>query len=397
MKARGSRLNIVLLGKCNTGKSSIFNLILAQKSAIISNVAGTTTDAFKIAFELPKIGAVDFFDTAGFDDETELGQLRKASTEKALKRANIAILICDERGITELEKEYIAKLKSLNINTLIIFNKQDISKTNEFSKKFCKDQKLKYIEISAISAKKELIYEALYELSPKASQKRIMSDLLVENSIVILVTPIDDSAPVGRLILPQVQSLRELLDFHHITIVVQTEELQQCLDALKNKPDLIVCDSQAVNLVNEIITDDIKLTTFSILFSRLKGELEDFIKGSEHLEQLKNNDKILVAEACLHNPEHDDIARIKIPKLIKAYTKKDFDYTFCAGTDFPEDVSSFALIIHCGACMLTSNEMMYRQRLAKSQNTSITNFGMAISKTQNILNRVIKDIISNEP
>lgn len=384
MKALKSlRLHIGLFGRTNVGKSSFLNKITNQAISIVSDTAGTTTDVVEKSMELLPIGPVTFLDTAGLDDTSQLGALRIKKTQKILNRCDIAVLITDKNELTSIENNIIEKFKNLNIPYLIIINKQDNNP----------DIKSDFMVTSTVTDNKivEKFKAELIKILPEdfINSPKIVGDLVDTKSTVILVIPIDKEAPKGRIILPQVQALRDLLDSNCISIVVKESELQNALDSLKNPPSLVVTDSQAFKTVSEIVPESIPLTSFSILFARLKGNLNEFIKGANAIESLKDGSKILFLESCTHHAIDDDIARVKIPRLLKQKTGKELTCEYYTGHDFP-DITGYDLIIHCGACMTNRKEVLSRILIATEKHVPITNYGIVISYCFGILPRATK-------
>ena len=384
MKALKSlRLHIGIFGRTNVGKSSILNKITKQAVSIVSDTAGTTTDVVEKSMELLPVGPVTFLDTAGLDDNSTLGQKRIEKTFKVLNRCDIAVIVTDKFELSEVENNLISEFKKLNIPYFVIVNKQDNNLT--FNSEFMVTSAVTDENITE-NFKKELI-----KLLPEEflNQRKIAGDLVDKKSIVILVIPIDKEAPKGRIILPQVQTLRDLLDSNCISIVVKENELQDALDSLKNPPSLVITDSQAFKTVSEIVPDSVPLTSFSILFARLKGDLKEFIKGAEAIENLKDGSKVLFLESCTHHAIEDDIARVKIPNLLKKKTQKKLLFEYYTGHDFP-DVNGYDLIIHCGACMTNRKEVLSRIIIAGEKQVPITNYGIVISYCLGILPRATK-------
>ena len=387
---KSNRLHIGIFGKTNVGKSSFLNKITNQEVSITSEIAGTTTDIVEKSMELFPIGAVNFIDTAGLDDNTELGDKRIEKTLNTLPRIDVATLIIDSDGFSELEKELITKFNELNIPYLVVINKFDINQieTDKYNKIL--DYTNNIIETSATSDENILdkYIESLIKILPEdfINPPSIIGDKINKTDNVILVTPIDKEAPKGRLILPQVQTIRDLLDNNCIVTVVQENNLKTALENLKTKPALVITDSQAFKEVNEIIPDDIPLTSFSIIFARLKGDLKTFYQGALSIKNLKENDKVLLLESCTHHTIEDDIAREKIPKLLEKKLGVKLDFEYKSGHEFPP-ISGYKLIIHCGACMTNKKEVLSRILLSQKRNVPITNYGMAISYCLNILDR----------
>ena len=396
---RGMRLHIGFFGKRNAGKSSLVNKISGQKLSIVSDIKGTTTDAVQKAMELLPVGPVLLIDTAGIDDEGDLGQLRIEKTYNALMRSDISVFVSDNEKLSEIEKEFIKKIKENNSKIISVINKTDLGELNDEDEEFLKNNTDKLLKTSAIK-EDNFIFEfkkALVELSPDEfiNQNVILSDIVKKDEICILVIPIDKEAPKGRIILPQVNTLRELLDNNSISVVCNEKELEKTLQILKTPPKLVVVDSQAFREVSKIVPDDIMLTSFSILFARLKGDLKSLYTGAKKIDDLKDNDKILVLESCTHHPVEDDIGRVKIPKLIREYTKKELIFEHFSGHDFPSNIKDYSLIIHCGACMTNRREILNRIEIANKNNVPMTNYGIAIAKATGILKRAIKPLLDD--
>lgn len=381
---KSNRIHIGIFGKTNVGKSSFLNKITNQEISIVSQIAGTTTDVVEKSMELLPIGPVTFLDTAGFDDQTTLGKQRIEKTIKILNRIDVAILICDYDGYNQFDKDLIEKFKSKNIPYINIINKSDQGKISKEKMAEIKDPLI----ISTFENFTDELKQALIKILPEdvVNSPRLVGDLVEEKSTVILVTPIDKQAPKGRLILPQVQAIRDLLDSSCICILVQENELKAALDNLKTPPSLVITDSQAFKKVDQILGDKISLTSFSILFARLKGDLDEFIKGAEAIDNLKNGDKILVLESCSHHQIEDDIATVKIPNWLRAKTGLELEFTHYSGHDMPS-LDGFSLIIHCGACMTNRKEILSRIMIANQKNIPITNYGIVISYCLGILSR----------
>jgi len=388
-ETRGNRLHIGVYGRRNVGKSSLVNAIFGQEFSIVSDTAGTTTDVNQKAMELLPFGPVLLMDTAGFDDKGTLGTKRIESTKKTLERADIAIFVCDNEGLTPKDIDFLSGLEKRKIPTLLVVNKTDISipevdRENTLKVSLKKDKN--------ITAK---IKQALIELLPEDLIKtdNAIEGLVQPKDTIVLVIPIDKEAPKGRLILPQVQTLRNLLDESCISIVCKESELQAALDTLKTSPKLVITDSQAFKSVSEIVPREIPLTSFSILFARLKGDLTAFIEGADAIDKLKDGDKVLICESCTHHAIEDDIGRVKIPALVKKYTGKEINFEHYSGHDFPQDIAKYSLIIHCGACMTNRKEVLSRIYKSKIHGVAITNYGIAIAKCLGILERAVKGII----
>ncbi len=389
---RGERLHIAVLGRCNTGKSTLLNHLAGQAAAIVSPQPGTTGDPVALPFELHPLGPVTLYDTAGLDEASELGILRREAGRKVLTRADLALVVTDERGLGPWEKELCAALKSLETPFLLVFNKVDLAAPKAEDLAWCAENRIEYLTLSASEERDPApLREALTRLSPKVAQTPpLVTDLLAPGALVVCVTPIDASAPKGRLIVPQVQALRELVENHHPALVVQHTELSAGLKLLNAPPDLVITDSQVVREVAAILPEFVPLTTFSILFARLKGDLSILLAGARVIDALPPGAKVLLAEACSHHAQEDDIARVKLPKMLHKYTGREFNYTWTSGQDFPADLEKYALVIMCGGCMLNPGEMRRRLRLCAAAGVPATNFGLAISQTQGILERVTR-------
>ena len=390
---RGERLVIVITGKRNAGKSSLINALTGQEIAIVSDIAGTTTDPVDKHYELLPLGPVTFYDTAGIDDVGELGTKRVQATRKVLYRADLAILVSGSGEFDDSEIQLIEHIRELKVPLLIVFNKSDLIEPNAQALNFCRDKGLRYCKVSSVTgAGIDECKAVLMSLAPEMlrQERPLAGDLVQAGEHVVLVTPIDLAAPKGRLILPQVQVIRDLLDNDAIVSVVKERELEYALEMMKQPPDLVITDSQVVLKVAGDVPEDIPLTTFSILFARYKGELEILLQGARKIDQLRDGDKILIAESCSHHVQCDDIGRVKIPRWLSQYTGKQLVYEVFAGHDFPENLESFALAIHCGACMINPMEMNHRMMECARRGVPITNYGMAISKVQGVLERVVR-------
>lgn len=375
----GERVHISFFGCTNAGKSSVVNAFLNQNISIVSNIKGTTTDPVEKAMELLPIGAVKIIDTAGFDDISELGKARTDKAKKVLNKTDIAILVAD-RQLNNTDNQLIELFKEKQIPYVIVFNKADLLEIIPES-----TQNTIYVSAKTgfnINKLKELVAS----LKDIKKERPLVSDLVSYGDIVVLVVPIDSSAPKGRLILPQQQVIRDLLDHGAIPIVARDSELKMVLDTIK-QPKLVITDSQVFNKVSKIVPEDMPLTSFSIIMARYKGDLPVQIHGANTLDKLSNGDKILIAEGCTHHRQCEDIGTVKLPRWIREYTKKDFEFSFCSGTEFPEDLSEYKLIIHCGGCMLNDKEMKSRLNNAKAQNIPITNYGTMIAHINGILKR----------
>lgn len=390
---KSMRLHIGIFGKTNVGKSSLLNRITNQDVSIVSNIAGTTTDVVEKTMELLPIGPVNFLDTAGINDSTALSSERIEKTMKIINRTDVAIVVCDYNGIDDYERSLIEKFNELKIPFMIFINKTDEKYPSDSIIKNLKNY-TKHILLSSVKTDDLIVFkikELLVKLLPEdfVNSPKIVGDLIPQGSTVILVIPIDKEAPKGRIILPQVQTLRDLLDNNCVSVVVKESELKSAIDNLKIAPSLVVTDSQAFKNVSEIVPENIPLTSFSILFARLKGDLNAFSQGTKAIEKLQDGDRVLILESCTHHAIEDDIGRVKIPNLLRKKTGKNLIIDNIAGHDFP-DISKYKLIIHCGACMTNRREVLSRILLASENNVPITNYGICISYCLGILPRALK-------
>ncbi len=390
---KSMRLHIGIFGKTNAGKSSLLNRITNQDVSIVSAIAGTTTDVVEKSMELLPIGPVNFLDTAGIDDSTALSSERIEKTMKILNRTDVAVIVCDYNGIDNYEKDLIEKFNELKIPFIIIINKTDI-KTPSGEVLTEINNICSNVLVTSTLSDSDIVFKfknLLVKLLPNdfVNSPKIVGDLVPEKSTVILVIPIDKEAPKGRIILPQVQVLRDLLDSNCMSLVVKETELEEALKSLKTSPSLVITDSQAFKQVSEIVPQNISLTSFSILFARLKGDLKVFIDGAKAIDNLKDGDRVLILESCTHHAIDDDIGRVKIPNLLKKKTGKDLIIDNISGHDLP-DISKYKLIIHCGACMTNRREVLSRILLANKLGIPISNYGIVISYCLGILPRAIK-------
>lgn len=386
---RGERLNIGLFGRRNVGKSSLLNALCEQEVSIVSDTAGTTTDAVSKIYELVPVGPVTFFDTAGVDDVGDIGALRIAATKKIINKTDIALLVTDENEIGEYENDLIQTFEKLNIPFILVFNKSDINVPSTDMKLSCP-----FVCVSAVNKKntdvlKQLIKDAVPEYIKNSPA--LVRDLILPGQTIVCIAPIDASAPKGRLILPQVQVIRDVLDANAYAYVIQNErDFLKILPNLNEPPALVITDSQIVRQVVGVVPPEIGLTTFSTLFARYKGDLKLLYEGAAELTRLNDNDCVLIAEACSHHAQDDDIARVKIPNLIKKFLGKDIRFEWSAGNDFPADIQKYKVVIHCGGCMLSRLETLRRLNECVRNGVPVTNFGMAISAMQGVLERVIQ-------
>ena len=391
------RVHIGFFGRRNAGKSSIVNKVTGQELAVVSDVKGTTTDPVSKAMELLPMGPVVIIDTPGIDDEGHLGELRVRKAKQVLNRVDVAVLVVDATvGKTSVDEELIHIFKEKEIPYLVVYNKADLLKTKD-GNRLSSDNNLnrnKEQSIYASAATGQNIYELKEKIASLAVtdelKLRLVGDLLEPSDFAILVVPIDKAAPKGRLILPQQQTIRDVLEAGAAAIVIKEDELSNTLETLGKKPKLVITDSQVFARVSEETPEDIWLTSFSILFARFKGNLKTAAAGAAALDRLKDGDKILISEGCTHHRQCDDIGTVKLPRWIRNYTGKDLEFEYSSGRDFPEDVTKYSLIVHCGGCMLNEREMRYRQKCALDQEIPITNYGIAIAYMQGILKRCVE-------
>lgn len=390
---RGERLIITLLGRRNVGKSSLINGITEQEISIVSKTPGTTTDPVAKHYELIPVGPVTFYDTAGIDDIGELGEQRVKATRRVLWRSDIVMLVFDKDTMDEQDKNSIQELKEMEIPFLLVFNKSDLYKPTSDTLKYLQSEGLSYISVSSQNNDDMIVLrEKLIDLVPEyfKTEPVIIGDIINKGDIVVLIVPIDLEAPKGRIILPQMQVLREVLDNNAIAVTVQDTEVAETFRSLGKKAKLAITDSQAVLQAAADTPEDVPFTTFSTAFARYKADLGVLLDGLKKLDDLKDGDKLLIAEACSHHVNCDDIGRYKIPKWLEEYTGKKLDFEVQSGHDYPDDLTPYTMIIHCGGCMNTGLEYMRRIRQAHAQGVPITNYGILISKTQGLLERVVK-------
>ncbi len=382
-RVSAERIHIGFFGLRNAGKSSVVNAVTGQKLSLVSEVKGTTTDPVQKAMELLPLGPVVIIDTPGIDDEGKLGEMRVMRAKQVLSKTDIAILTVDAaRGMQDADRELCDLFSSRKIPYIVVFNKSDL-----------------LAEIPA-AAENEIYVSAehgtnIYELKEKIgalagkleNKKSLVGDLIEPNDIVVLITPIDESAPKSRMILPQQQMIRDVLDHGAINVVVKETELEKALTSLSQKPKMVITDSQAFGNVSKTVPEDILLTSFSILFARYKGELREVVRGASSLDRLNDGDTVLISEGCTHHRQCNDIGTVKLPDWISGYTGKNLNFEFTSGGDFPDDLSKYALIVHCGACMLNEREMKSRIERAVDAKIPITNYGTAIAQVHGILKR----------
>ena len=398
------RVHISFFGRRNAGKSSLVNAVTGQNLAVVSDVKGTTTDPVKKAMELLPIGPVVIIDTPGFDDEGSLGKLRVQKAREILNKTDVAVLVLDAaEEMSAQEKEFLVLLEEKKLPCVVVHNKVDLlgnvpeltSKTAGSDIQEMTEPARNFAREIWVSAKKNIHVQELRELlgtlaKNKENNKKIVADLLEKGDIVILVTPIDDSAPRGRLILPQQQTIRDILDAGCMAFVCQDTELPVTLASLAKPPKMIITDSQAFGRVSKLVPQEIPLTSFSILFARYKGDLATQVQGAAMLAELQDGDKILIAEGCTHHRQCGDIGTVKLPNWIKKFSGAEVKIDFTSGGEFPEDLSEYKLLVHCGGCMLNEAEMKHRIVLAKEAGVPLTNYGVAIAHVNGILKRSLE-------
>ena len=381
---------IILTGRRNVGKSSRINRLTGQETAIVSDTAGTTTDPVKKAYEIPGYAPVVFIDTAGIDDKGNLGEKRTAKTREAIPQADIALLVFTDNRFEEEEKLLVSLCRKYTIPFLLVHNKSDRTPLSpRLKEELEKEYRTAVIDFSALQQEQpENIIQAIKALMPSSQPKTLLEGLVSKNDTVLLVTPIDSEAPAGRLILPQVQTLRALLDHHCIGITVQPEELSGLLQTSSVTPRLVITDSQIFGLVAQIVPPHIPLTSFSILMARLKGDFQKFMEGTTHIARLKDGDRILMLESCSHHVSCEDIGRVKIPALLQKQTGRQLNFDFVAGLGaIQRPITDYALIIQCGGCMITPQQLQNRLRPAIEAGIPVSNYGMALAWLQGIFQR----------
>jgi len=386
------RVHIGFFGMRNAGKSSLVNAVTGQSLSVVSEIKGTTTDPVKKAMELLPLGPVVIIDTPGFDDEGYLGEMRVEKTNQILAKTDVAVLVVDSlKGVSEGDKELIESFKKRNIPYIVAFNKCEL---------LTEKAELNDNEIYVSAAENTNVFELkekIGSLSRTTERKKyVVSDLVEKGDIVVLVIPVDEAAPKGRLILPQQMTIRDLLDGNCTVIACQDTELESTLQSLAKKPKLVITDSQVFGKVSKIVPDDILLTSFSILMARYKGELDVLINGADKLSQIKDGDKILISEGCTHHRQCNDIGTVKIPDMIRKFTGAEPVFSFTSGGEFPQDLTAYALVVHCGGCTLNEKEMKHRVSLAREQGVPMVNYGVAIAKMTGILERSVQVVWNEE-
>ncbi len=390
------RIHIALVGRTNVGKSSFLNFITNQDVSIVSPVPGTTTDIVEKPIELLPVGPVNILDTGGLDDTSILSEERIKRTQKIFDRADVVVLITEPNIWTDFETNVVETTKKRSLPLIVVVNKIDLATPkvdflttiNKFSDAILY---ISSLDKSSYNKKLDEFKGLLLKITKdiQGSEPILLGDLLPKDGFAIFIVPIDSQAPKGRIILPQVQAIRDVLDSNCAVLVVKETEYKKYLDSLGRRPDLVVCDSQVVDKMIAETPEDVKCTTFSILFCRFKGDLMTEVIGAAHSEKLEDGDNILIAEACSHHPMEDDIGRIKIPRWLQHYLGKRFNFDLAVGRDFPEDLTKYKLIIHCGSCMLTRREKLVRIHKALDTGVPITNYGLIIAKSKGVLERVL--------
>ena len=375
------RLHIGFFGTVNSGKSSLVNALTGQKLSIVSDTRGTTTDPVQKAMELLPLGPVVIIDTPGLDDGTELGSLRIERTMQMLRKTDIAVIVTDASEKDGETERFVEKVREKGIPFILVRNKCDLAEEGA--------EENGVLLVSAKTGKNiDALKKRIAESVPAAKEeKRIVADLLKKGDVVILVTPIDEAAPKGRLILPQQQTIRDIVDIGGICITVQPSELASSLRLVKEPPKMVICDSQVFGFVDSVVPKDIALTSFSILFARYRGNFEQLIRGVDAMDRLKDGDTVLISEGCTHHRQCGDIGTVKLPAWLKKYTGKELTFRFSSGGEFPDDLSGISLVIHCGGCMLNAKELSGRLENCEANAVSVTNYGIAIAKMHGILKR----------
>jgi len=392
------RVHIGIFGRRNAGKSSVINAVTGQNLAIVSDVLGTTTDPVYKAMEILPLGPVVLIDTPGLDDVGELGELRVQKAFQVLNKTDIALLVLDvNSGFSKEEEKLLELVKAKNIPFVAVLNKTDIAQEDKIkeSEKLLKDKYNIENMVSVSAEKKDGIFELKEKIASLNTEKEkspIISDLVCPGETAVLVVPIDESAPKGRLILPQQQTIRDLLDHNAMAAVTQVTTLAKTLENFKEPPKIVVTDSQAFKEVAKIVPENVPLTSFSILFARHKGELSTLVKGVKAMDNLKDGDTVLISEGCTHHRQCNDIGSVKIPNAVRKYTEKNLNFEFTSGGEFPLDLSKYSLIIHCGGCMLNEREMKYRIACANDAGIPMVNYGVLLAQVNGILKRSLEPV-----
>ena len=392
------KVHIVIAGRRNTGKSSLINCIIGQEKAVVSDIAGTTTDPVKKSYEIPGVASVVFIDTAGIDDEGTLGQLRIGKTLDAIRQADAAILVISHNRFGEEEEKLMAEFQKSRQPFLVLHNQSDLEPLAESLRHEIKTRwHAEILPFSTLQPERETLMKAIAQLVGKPEQRSLLGDIIRPGQLILLVTPIDSEAPTGRLILPQVKMLRDILDNHCMSIVLQPEEIPTFFARTPIRPDLVVTDSQVFGIVARQIPPEIPLTSFSIVFARHKGNFAHYVEGTPHISRLQDGDRILMLESCSHHVSCEDIGRIKIPSLLRKHTGKQLEFDFIAGLDrIPRPFTDYALIIQCGGCMVTSRQLRNRLQPAIDAGIPVSNYGMALAWMQGIFQRATAPFLGKE-
>lgn len=379
------RVHISFFGKTNAGKSSLINALTSQEVSIVSPIKGTTTDPVKKAMELLPLGPVIIIDTPGIDDKGLVGDLRVKKAKQVLGKTDIAVLVVDSsEGYTDIDDDLVKLFKEKSIPHLVVYNKSDLKTIDNLNDNEIAVSATLNLNINKLKDKIILLAKA------EKNNNKIIGDKLSKSDIVVLVTPIDLSAPKGRMILPQVQTIRDIIDSNSICVVTQPEQLNDVLLSLKEDPKMVITDSQVFSKVKDIVPETVLLTSFSIIFARYKGILNTVASGAKNIEKLNDGDTVLICEGCSHHRQCDDIGRVKLPNWIKKHTGKNLKFEFTSGGDFKDDLEKYSLIVHCGGCMLNEREVIHRQNCAVNQNIPFTNYGIIIAYMNGILKRSLK-------
>lgn len=379
------RVHISFFGKTNAGKSSLINVLTSQEVSIVSPIKGTTTDPVKKAMELLPLGPVIIIDTPGIDDKGLVGDLRVKKAKQVLGKTDVAVLVVDSsEGYTDIDDDLVKLFKEKSIPHLVVYNKSDIKTIDNLNDNEIAVSATLNLNINKLKDKIILLAKA------EKNNNKIIGDKLSKSDIVVLVTPIDLSAPKGRMILPQVQTIRDIIDSNSICVVTQPEQLNDVLLSLKEDPKMVITDSQVFSKVKDIVPETVLLTSFSIIFARYKGILNTVASGAKNIEKLNDGDTVLICEGCSHHRQCDDIGRVKLPNWIKKHTGKNLKFEFTSGGDFKDDLEKYSLIVHCGGCMLNEREVIHRQNCAIDQNIPFTNYGIIIAYMNGILKRSLK-------
>ena len=394
-KDNTARLHIGLFGRRNTGKSSIINRLTGQNISIVSDIPGTTTDPVKKAVEIPGLGAVTLIDTAGIDDQGELGNQRINKTQQALKQVDVAIIIFSNNDFSDNEQQLAEQLQKLNTPFILLHNKSDLQPVDaSIEIGLTERYKADFIDFSVVYGDKtDKLIQLLQKNIPDdfVQTPQLFGDLVKSGDLVMLVTPIDSEAPEGRLILPQAQAIREALDFNCIAVVLKETKIEDFMQRTNIIPSLVITDSQLFGKIDKLIPPEIPLTSFSILLARQKGNFEAYLKGTPHIDDLQTGDRILIMESCTHHSTCDDIGRVKIPRMLQAYTGHKLEFDTVAGLDEPpRNISDYALVLQCGGCMITRKQLLTRIQTAINANVPVTNYGMAIAYVNGVWKRSVE-------